>query len=201
MGDACVAPTVAESNMGYVEYNRKSVRLKGYDYGCNGAYFITVCTRNREYLFGKVTREHRIELNITGNVALTCWKNLPEHFPPVNLDTFIIMPNHIHGILYITSTPTVGATHASPMMMCPSIYLSPNVENTTTYKNPRGPKRGSVAAIIGAYKSTVSRQSGMSIWQRGYYEHIIRDENELNRTREYIINNPAQWGLDQDNKQ
>ena len=101
-GDACVAPT-----------RRRSIRLRDYDYTTGGAYFITMCTRNRECLFGSVI-DGNVLLNELGEIAASCWNAITEHFPDVEVDRFVVMPNHIHGILVIHA---VGATHASPLRL------------------------------------------------------------------------------------
>ena len=184
----------------------RSLRLKGYDYAQAGAYFITIATRDRACMFGDVVINTTIEathalplrngascadivrLNEFGEIARCCWMEIPDHFPFVELDAFVIMPNHVHGIVVIDTmaeaTPA-GATHAS---------------------RPPGPKPKSIAAIVGSYKSAVSRRvnalrgmAGVPVWQPNYYEHVVRDERGLNRIREYIQNNPARWAEDTEN--
>jgi putative transposase len=171
---------------------RKILRLKGYDYAQPGAYFVTVCTQHRDCLFGEVAGGE-MRLNLHGQTVAECWKAIPEHFGHVQTDEFVVMPNHVHGILVITP---VGATHASPLRGA----------NWTGARS--GPRPGSLSAIAGSFKTAASKQinrmlgnAGESVWQRNYYEHVIRDEAELNRVREYIASNPANWNLDVDNPQ
>ncbi len=165
-------------------HQRKSIRLKDYDYSQPGAYFITINVTNRKCLFGSIKNDEMI-INKYGRIAQECWYNIPEHFIHVQLDAFIVMPNHIHGIILITG---VEATHASPLHKIIPI---------------NGPKSNSLGAIVGSYKSAVTKRinevrktSGTGIWQRNYYEHIIRNETELNKIRDYILTNPLNWKKD-----
>jgi len=119
---------------------------------------------------------------------------IPDHFPHVLLDEFVVMPNHVHGILVMMPTHDVGATHASPL------------QNDDTPARPRGPQPRSVASIVGPFKSAAAKRineqrgtPGAPIWQRNYYEHIIRDDESLNQIRQYIAENPLRWYLDREN--
>jgi REP element-mobilizing transposase RayT len=171
------------------EHHRRSIRLKGYDYSRAGAYFVTICTHDRECLFGEIM-DGEMRLNDAGQAAQADWVRLPERFQSIELDEFVIMPNHLHGIIL------VGAGLAPPDRGAPN----------------RGACRGAACCaptlghILRAFKSisaiAVNRllgRSGRSLWQRNYYEHIVRSENELAHIREYIANNPAQWALDREN--
>lgn len=179
---------------------RRSIRLKNFDYTQPGAYFITICTADRECLFGEVVNGH-MKLNPLGNIARHCWLAITDHFPHTALDEFVIMPNHVHGIIWIVEKPnkTVGATHASP--------LHPHASPLRTKPEPpRGPKRQSIGAIVGSYKSAVTKQineirrtPGTTIWQRNFYDHIIRNEQSLYRIRKYILENPLRWHIDREN--
>ena len=188
---------------------RRSIRLKGYDYSRPGAYFVTICTQDRQCLFGKVV-DGEMRLNRLGAIAHQCWQNIPGHFPHVALDTYVIMPNHVHGIIWIVNDPneptndvgakTVGAKNFSPLR-------SPNHAHGqwTNDDSPRplGTSK-TIGSIVRGFKIGVTkwaRQHGNIpvVWERNYYEHIVRDENELNRIREYINNNPLNWAMDQDN--
>jgi len=186
-------------------HHRKSIRLRGYDYASPGAYFVTIVTQDRACLFGEISRG-RMHLNAAGMAAQTMWAAIPVHFPRVRLDAFVVMPNHVHGIILIAGTDAatddadesvpddadelVRATHASPRRSPPQ---SPP-------HHPHGPPRRSIGAIIGSYKSAVSRhinqlrrpRSGL-VWQRNYYERIIRDYPSLQRVRKYIYANPRNW--------
>ncbi len=158
--------------------NRRSIRLKGYDYSQAGIYFVTICTQNRELLFGEVVNRKMV-LNDAGRVAEKCWYAIPEHFPHVGLGTFVVMPNHIHGILLINDK-TVGAKNFSP----PQSDQNPSGTSQTIGSVIRGFK-------IGVTKWMRQNTEFYNIWQRNYHEHIIRNEDELNRIRKYITDNPA----------
>ncbi|MCH7676964.1 transposase [candidate division KSB1 bacterium] len=163
---------------------RKSIRLQEYDYSSAGAYFVTICTHDRECLFGTVADE-KIVLNDTGRIVESEWLKTAEIRANVSTDAYIIMPNHVHGILFIEEMANVGAT--GPVAPTKSGTLQPNT----------------LGSIIGQFKSVVTkkiRQSGRINfkWQRGFYDRIIRND-ELNRIREYIIYNPLKWHEDKDN--
>ncbi len=167
-------------------HRRRSVRLRGYDYTREGAYFVTICTHNRIPLFGEIS-EHEIRLNDAGRIAYRLWEQIPEHFDDVDTDEFIVMPNHIHGIIVITGSD-VGATHASPL------------------RGASQSSKASLGTIVGSYKSAVSKRLNQyrgthttPVWQRNYYEHVIRNEAALHDIRYYIIYNPAKWADDPDN--
>jgi REP element-mobilizing transposase RayT len=182
-------------------HHRRSIRLRGYDYAQAGAYFVTVCEIHRECIFGDVHDEEMC-LNPLGEIADECWIALAQHFPHVELDKYVIMPNHVHGIFVITEA-VVGARHASPRTNATdrATHASPLQTNL-----PRGPHSGSVGAIVGSYKSAVSKRinvvrgtQGNSAFQRDYYEHIIRNEREWNAMAAYIRDNPRNWSDDLDN--
>jgi putative transposase len=167
------------------KHHRRSIRLKGYDYSRAGAYFVTIIAHQRECLFGKITNGDMI-LNDLGKIADECWRAIPEHFPQVELGAHVVMPNHVHGIIVITGA--VGARHASPLQ-----NQSP----------PRGAPSGSLGAMVGSFKSAVTRHIGRDfnttqIWQRSYHEHIIRDEREMNNIWRYIESNPSMWIEDEE---
>ena len=161
---------------------RPSLRLKGYDYSRAGAYFVTLCAMNRELFF--------LDENTRG-IAEQCWREIPSHFPAVQLDEWVVMPNHLHGIVVLDlrrgvpwNAPT-KSKHANPFSA-----ISPR---------PR-----TLSVIIRAYKASVTlrcRRLGVPAfgWQRSYHERIIRDEYELNRIRRYIAENPSKWKNDPHN--
>ncbi|MBF0234075.1 MAG: hypothetical protein HQK65_13715 [Desulfamplus sp.] len=163
--------------MNYSKKKRRSIRLKGYDYSRAGAYFVTICVQDRECLFGKIV-DGKMILNDTGKMVETCWLEIPEHFLHVKLDVFCIMPNHIHGVLIIIET--VGAKNILPLQHGTSKTIGSIV---------RGFK-------IGVTKWVRQQAPNQKVWQRNYYEHIIRDENDYNRIYDYIQNNPLKWELD-----
>ncbi|MBN2703308.1 MAG: transposase [Pontiellaceae bacterium] len=159
--------------------NRRSIRLREYDYSRAGAYFVTACTQGRAFLFGDIA-DGQMRLNDAGRVVEQCWNEIPAHFPHVALDEFVVMPNHVHGILLIMDH--VGAKNISPL---------PGTSKT-------------IGSVIRGFKIGVTKWFRQNtplfvIWQRNYYEHIIRNDESLNRIREYIVNNPAQWEMDREN--
>jgi putative transposase len=171
-------------------HHRRSIRLKEYDYTQPGAYFITICTEARQCLFGNVVKGE-IQLNCLGQIALNYWLEIPEHFPQIELDSFVIMPNHLHGILVITDKP-VG------IQQC----CVPRRERFGK------PVRGSIPTVIRSYKGAVSKginvvwkTKGQSIWQSNFYEHIGRDEKSVDNIRQYIRENPLVWAEDPENPQ
>ena len=170
---------------------RKTIRLKDYDYSKVNLYFITVCTLNREYIFGQMIRNnsagYKIVLNRAGEIVNNYWEEISRYFTSVETEEFVIMPNHIHGIIKINDIgDNVGAGFPRP---------------STGYKDK--PSLGQIIAYF-KYQSTkninqISGTAGKQIWQRNYYEHIIRGEDDLQKIRKYIIYNPQKWESDIDN--
>jgi REP element-mobilizing transposase RayT len=170
-------------------HHRRSIRLKEYDYSQAGAYFVKVCAWNRECLFGEIS-QGKVNCNEAGKVVADVWNKLPERFPSIELDEFVIMPNHIHGIVILNTT--VGAGLALP-----------GTKHKQTGAASGAPTLGD---IMRTFKSmsvvTANRRfdrPGCPVWQRNYYEHIIRDEKELHAIREYIRYNPLKWDEDEEN--
>jgi len=181
-------------------HHRNSVRLRTYDYRSAGAYFVTICTHQKEPILAGIV-DGTVSLSSFGNVAQECWQQIPEHFPNVNLDCFIVMPNHIHGIIVIDDS--VGATHASPALtVLAAVTISaPNdrARHASPLQKP-GPVKRSLGAIIGSFKSACTKHinnvrntTGMPVWQRNYHERVIRNEEELYSLRDYILTNPVRW--------
>ena len=173
---------------------RRSIRLPAYDYRWPGAYFVTVCTKNRECLFGDV-RDGNIVPNEFGRIVESSWANIPIHFPFVSLDAFVLMPNHVHGVLVLTEVErdAVGARHALPLQREP-------------LRRFQKPPAESLSSVIGSFKSASTRQinllrgtPGASVWQRNYYEYVIRNEQDLLAIRQYIRDNPVRWDQDEEN--
>lgn len=165
------------------EHKRRSIRLKDYDYTQSSAYFITVCTEKRHNILGNVI-DSKMYLNKFGQIVADSWIWFHEQYSYVELDEWIIMPNHLHGII-VTTAGLEGGSRTAPT-------------DVIKYK--------SLGRLIGAFKTISTKQinevrsmPGAPIWQRNYYEHIIRNEEDLNECREYIINNPIKWELDSEN--
>jgi REP element-mobilizing transposase RayT len=175
--------------------------VQGYDYAQGGAYFITICTRDRECLWGKVANG-TVQLDETGRLVESVWLQTATVPPDIELDAYVVMPNHFHAIFFIHESPGVeGATHR----VAPTKNHSAAAGKT---HRPTGPKPRSVGAIMAQFKSLVTKRfndthqyRGGSIFQRNYYEHVIRDEKSLNRIREYIATNALRWDLDRENLQ
>jgi REP element-mobilizing transposase RayT len=187
------------------KYRVESARLKGWDYTADGWYFVTVCTRGRECFFGEIV-DWRMWLSNIGDTALRYWKDIPNHSANASLDAFVIMPNHLHGIVII-KRPT---TDHRRDVAC-------NVSTTTTANGGAydggdlgtaggsggltvPPKRGSLGAIVRSYKSAVTRWCHMNgytsfAWQPRFYDRVIRDRAALQNIRRYSLDNPAKWEL------
>ena len=178
-------------------HHRRSIRLKGYDYTQPGAYFVTFCSFQRRHIFGEVVNGEMV-LNDVGIIARDEWFKTAELRPYVKLfeGEFVIMPNHAHGIIWIQEGVLRRNAQSRVEQRSAPTGIAPGVA-------PR-----SLGAIVRAYKSAVTyavngaqNQRGAVLWQRNYYEHIIRNDRELNNVRRYIVNNPRNWQLDRDNAQ
>jgi len=223
------------------KYRIESARLKGRDYSQPGQYFVTICTQSHENYFGRLQNE-KIELNDIGKIVKEEWIKTGKIRKNIIIDEFVIMPNHIHGIIIITENKQNAKSNKQTIQKIQNkLYdnyknlnndetnlhnvettrrvVSTNIieqaidtenksvndinqcfENKKRIFKPNGPKSGSIGAIIGQFKSIVSKRSKQfikendkTIWQRNYYEHIIRDDTELNKIRLYIKNNPGNW--------
>ena len=175
-------------------HHRRSIRLKGYDYSQAGAYFVTVCTHDRACVFGDVV-DGEMRLNEYGAIVKDEWLRTDTLRENVVIDEYIIMPNHIHGIVIIMGDGRGTLQRASTGPIRATHRVAPTA---------RGLISNSIGAIIGQFKSIVTkdvRKMGFRYfkWQRNYYEHVIRNEDKLNRTREYVLNNPLQWQFDREN--
>jgi len=173
----------------------RSIRLPGYDYTRPGAYFVTICTHNREHLLGNVV-DGSMRLSTWGQIVQEEWFRTADLRPYVRLETdeFVVMPNHIHGILWIVG----DAGEVIAQRRCATTKPGGVTPNNVT--------PGSLGAIIRAFKSAVTKRinrmrgtPGAPVWQRNYWEHIIRDERALQAIRRYIVNNPLRWHLDRYN--
>ncbi len=165
-------------------HHRRSIRLQGYDYARSGAYFVTICTRNRECLFGEII-DGQMVLNDAGGIVQAAWDDLPNHYADVELDECVVMPNHVHGIVVIVGAGLKPAPTTPPAPTTGTI------------------KRHGLPEIIRAWETFSARRihrirktPGAKLWQRNYWERVIRNESEYNRIREYIRNNTSQWKLD-----
>jgi putative transposase len=170
------------------QHHRRSTRLPAYDYAQAGAYFVTMVAHRRQCLFGEIG-DGRVTLNPCGEVIADEWLRSAQIRPAARLDEFIVMPNHIHGIVIIRDQPVVGAHSCAPLPEAPL----------------RRPPR-SLGSLIAGFKSAATKRiketrgtPGQPVWQRNYYEHIIRNEEELDAIRQYIADNPLRWAEDREN--
>jgi REP element-mobilizing transposase RayT len=184
---------------GHAAERRRSLRLKGYDYTCAGAYFVTICAQDQARLFGNIV-DGGMCLNDAGHMLARLWNDIPARFVDVEIDMFVVMPNHVHGIIVLPDAANGATTRVAPTAGC------------------RGDPCGrplvvapALGDVVAAFKSvtTVHYIRGVKtmawpafrrrLWQRNYYEHVVRDEKELDRIRQYIDENPARWAFDDEN--
>ena len=190
-----------------METNQKrrhnTLRMNDFDYAQSGAYFVTIVCHNRENRFGEI-RDGEMVYSHAGMIALREWKALSTKFPYIGLDAFVIMPNHVHGIVvfYGDLYTTVGEKHSEILQAENKSHVSECFSPT-----PDGTMPKSLGSVIQNYKSISNRMinrffetPGISIWQRNFYDHIIRNDEELEKIREYIYNNPSHWNEDVENK-
>lgn len=176
-------------------HRRRSIRIPGYDYSQDGWYFVTICTQNRKYMFGEIVND-QMRLNNAGFMLKAWWQKVTNKFPSVQTDEYVVMPNHFHGIINIVGLTLRG--HIIPA----------NTNNKLGQSHRIAPTLGD---IVNWFKTMTTNQyiNGVKqndwpsfsgrLWQRNYYEHIIRNEDELNRFRRYIADNPANWQTDEEN--
>ena len=172
------------------EFHRRSVRIRGADYTHPGGYFITICAANRRSFFGKI-EDDGVILTALGVIAHRCWLTIPEHFPNAMMKEFVVMPNHLHGIIGLG----VGAR-----------YIVPFDRRSRTPEQFQKPVQGSIPTIVRTFKAEVTRQArreigfkGGAIWQRNYFERVLRDGQEYADASRYIVENPARWKWDREN--
>ncbi len=213
------------------KHHRRSIRLPGYDYAQAGVYYVTICTKLTGNLLAAVENGAARPTQL-GRLVEACWLGIPEHFPGVTLDDWVVMPDHLHGIIVLDAPARhegapVRATHASPSgpphpgePSAPEVRAARVAPLGTTPSDhgplgggathaspvqaggrPSGPPSRSVGAIAGSFKAAVTRlarEQGLCheepLWLRGFYEHIIRDDADLARIRQYIVDNPLNWG-------
>ena len=184
-------------------YRIKSIRLPDWDYKSDGAYFITICVKNRECVFGKIVNGKMV-LSEIGEIVQRYWHEIPDHFDNVQLDEFVVMPNHFHGIVIINNNRYVHCRDAINRVSTGNTDNKKcNIGGITKHHNPMLSK--SLSTIVRWYKGRCKFEINkiqnkiFFQWQSRYYERIIRNEKELNFVREYIANNPLKWDLDRNN--
>jgi REP element-mobilizing transposase RayT len=203
-------------------HHRRSIRLRGWDYTNAGAYFVTICVKNSDCVLGEIV-DGEMRLNAFGTIVAEYWQNLPQHFPTIELDAFVVMPNHVHFIVWLNppdrirdaqnvgaqnvEAQNVGAQNVGAQFNCAPTPPTPPAPTSPMQIGKRftvDKQRPTLGQVIRAFKAATARfihQAGGDgfQWQSNYYEHIIRDEGELHRIREYISNNPANWSADDEN--
>jgi putative transposase len=178
-------------------HHRGSIRLKEYDYSQPGGYFVTLCTHRRECILGDIA-DGNVQLNQFGEIVKEEWLRTEQIRPEITMDEFMVMPNHMHGIIMIRNdipNISVGAYRRTP-------------KDRAHINAPLRREPKTLGSIIAGFKSVVTHRINLlrktpltPIWQRNYYEHVIRDEENLNRIRQYIIDNPVKWDEDEENPQ
>ncbi|OGC94669.1 MAG: hypothetical protein A2W25_13950 [candidate division Zixibacteria bacterium RBG_16_53_22] len=181
------------------KFKRKSIRLQGYDYSNPGGYAVTICTAMKLHYFGHIEKGE-MTLSDVGKIAAKCWIDIPRHFTSVSLDRYIVMPNHVHGILWLNNQHRENKTGKWMATDCRGVQLNAPTKNE--YFSRISPSKNTLGVIIRTYKAAVTtscnkRSTVGFSWQRNYYEHIIRNEDDLNAIRQYILNNPANWANDE----
>lgn len=200
------------------KYRIQSARMKRWDYGSDGCYFITICTKNRIHYFGQVINGEMVLSNI-GRIVKKFWYEIPNHFTRVVLDQYIVMPNHIHGIVVITTPnrsglnnfygsnggfisndsvgPGITAVSGGSMVSQPTQPTQPTQKRPLTGRHNKQWHPGTVGVIINQYKRICTIQARKICpnfgWQPRFHDHIIRNKGELMRIRRYIAANPANW--------
>jgi putative transposase len=180
------------------KHHRRSIRLKGYDYTTAGAYFITICTHHRECLFGEIV-DGVMQLNRFGQIVRSYWVKLPQYHAHLQLDIFVVMPNHVHGILVLTASNVGAGFGVKSTTLTDELLAKPAPTEEWEPTDRHG-----IPEIIRGFKTFSARRinqirkiQGLPVWQRNYYEHIIRDEKSLQLIQQYIDNNPSSWQQDQ----
>ncbi len=225
-------------------YHRRSIRLKGYDYSQSGAYFVTICVQNRSCLFGEII-DKKMQMNAAGKMIDRWWNQLPQKFANVELDDFIVMPNHLHGIIIVGADRRVcpdikDGIHMVNKNKYHALHRNVSVKDNNSFDNKSGKHADSFDIKLDKYNGSINNKSGehtgsplqkpvslsqmiqwfktmttneyirnikknawhpfdRHLWQRNYYEHIVRNENEIFRIRKYIIENPIKWDMDDEN--
>ena len=203
-------------------HHRRTIRLKGYDYSQQGMYYITICCQNRIQYFGNIENKKMV-LNDAGEIVLQCWLEISQHFPNVFLHEYVVMPNHVHCIVEIvnidTTAMSVGARFARPINTIDNVYPNDAIArpclqkqcinvcgnnkqfpclHIVTVNTGRADPAPTIGNIVGyfKYQSTKKIDLPVKLWQRNYYERIIRDMEEYQHIVNYIVNNPANWKND-----
>ena len=191
------------------KYRVASARLQNWDYGSNAVYFITICTKNREHFFGEMDNK-KMMLNSIGKLAEQFWIEIPKHFTFIEFGNFVVMPNHVHGILIIDkiggeisemvdTVDTVDTVETRQCLVSTNVPPNPN-KPTIGQKRFQNQGKNTISSIVGSYKSVLTKNARLIDvdfgWQSRFHDHIIRNDGEFQRISEYIINNPRNWQTD-----
>lgn len=191
-------------------HHRHSIRLRGYNYSQAGAYFVTICTQHRLCLFGEIV-DRTMMLNVAGQRVETVWQELPHRFPQIVMDAFVVMPNHMHGIIVITDSDNPNQIPSDRAIPEPSLVRAPFMGAHTLSDRTVHTHAKTLGEIVGTFKSITTHQYAIGVkqqnwtpfsgklWLRNYYERIIRGEDGLNAVRQYIAQNPLRWAEDAEN--
>ena len=179
------------------KYRISSARLQTWDYANNGAYFITICTQNRHHFFGQIQNQE-MQLSEIGKFAEQFWHEIPNHFSMVELGNFVVMPNHVHGILIIDKTNDGSFSESVETRHC----LVSTIKTNTIIGSSRFQNQGknTISSIVGSYKSIVTKMSRQLnpnfAWQSRFHDHIIRNSKSFDTIQNYIFENPSNWKND-----
>jgi len=180
-----------------VVHHRRSIRLKDYEYTTAGWYFVTIVAQDRACLFGEVV-DAEMRLNDAGEMVAKIWSEIPTFYPGVGIDSFVVMPNHLHGIIVLLEEQRTASVEADPLCLPSS-------------EPPAKPL--SLGDVVRRFKSMTTREYGNGVrqsawppfnqrlWQRNYFEHVVRDERDADHLQDYVIDNPANWAFDVENLQ
>lgn len=187
------------------KHHRRSIRLQGYDYSQAGAYFVTIVAWQREMLFGEIVNGE-MKLNRNGRIVRDAWFDLKNHYRYVELGAFVIMPNHAHGIIGLVDDGRGGSSASGKTPLLGGLNAGIELVSTNQTRPYVTAKRHGLPEIVRAFKSFSARRinrlrrtDGIPVWQRNYYEHIIRNEREMDRITRYIESNPSMWAEDDEN--
>jgi len=183
------------------EHHRRTIRIPGYDYSLPGGYYVTIVIHGREHLLGKIV-DGNMKLDRFGRIVHNTWFDLPGHYPHIELDAFVIMPNHVHGIIFLNENRRGGSLDEGdggrndPNWASKSHAPQPQTRPYTPHP---------LSEIVRAFKSFSARRinllrrtTSQPVWQRNYYEHVIRDNTDYMSKRDYILNNPSNWDTDEE---
>ncbi len=190
------------------DLHRRSIRLRGRDYTFPDRYFVTICATYRKCILGRI-HDGTMRESQLGSLVRACWMEIPHHFANVELDAFVVMPNHVHGLILLHKRPEVVGKTNAPIerghdISCP--YKSPSDKNRVRTEAFGKPVASSLATVVRTFKAAVTREARrrfgkpqMEVWQRDYFERVVRDDHEYADACRYICENPLRWETDTEN--